>query len=206
MTPNLGATKRVVLAIPILLSILMFSARPAKADAFTFSTGNFYLDHIGNSGSVGTNYDILQLTGVSSTSFNLALGGSVTLPISTVDFTAGVSCYVGEPGCANNDQGYASFSVTVNGQTLTLSPFFTDTIGSSDTLNIGSAAISFDVGSGVLTLTSLSYGPIVNGGGDNTGSLQGTFSYTTPEPVSMILMGTFLSLAGLLLGRKRLLA
>jgi hypothetical protein len=196
-------TRHIVLAAGLILTIFLLGASPAKADNFTFTTGNAYIDNIGNAGDVGTHFDILQLTGFTGQTGDVEWGSPQTVAISNIAFTVGPSCYVGDAGCANNVQGVAAFSVTVNGLTMSLSPSYFDTIGFSDDLTLSSASVSFALPGGEsLELTSLAYDSGSNAGGEEDGTLYGTFT-VTPEPVSMVLFGTFMGAAGILRRRRR---
>jgi hypothetical protein len=197
-----------VFAFSLLATVLLLVGSSARANDFTFTAGNSALIvDIGNNYGPygGVYYDTLQLTGLSGSTGPLSLGQTVDVPISTVDFAAGPNCYGTGSDCPNS-QGNVPFTMTV-GTTQTLSPSYNDVIGDSfDTLTIsGSSPVWFPVAGGYIEVTSLPYGPVDNYGGDDTGTLWGSFTYTstTPEPVSMLLFGTFLSLAGGWLGRKK---
>jgi hypothetical protein len=205
MLHRLLMARRVVIAAGLLMTVLLLGAGPAEAGDFAFEPGSNTLYDIGNDMSQGTNFDILRLTGIPGDTGTMNLGDSVTMAISTVDFIAGWNCVGSGPSCPNSG-GNIPYTVTVGAQTLTLSPPYYDYISSSDTLNLGSDTVWFTVPGGYLEVTSLPYGPDVNGGGKDEGTLYGTFTYsaTTPEPLSMVLMGTFLTLAGLALGKRKL--
>jgi hypothetical protein len=193
-----------LIRLVLLISLFASSAQLAHADEIlSYSFSNYSQNSILNDGTVGTNFDVLSLTG-STGSTSIALGGSLVLPISFVQFTDGGSC---STSCATvaSQNGIAIFDATINGSTQSLSvPFLACLSGFSscstptdDTIRLfAGAPITFTLADGnLLVLSSLDMSQLIGtccgASGPSSGYLEADFSVVSaPEPSSLILLGT----------------
>jgi len=203
-------------------ALLLLGARSARAGEFTINTTPVTSNTDTVCGSKSPNCvkvplpgttDTLTLTGTTNSDFTITKGQTEQVEIGTVSFTP-VAC--GTSLCGTS-KGSATLDITVNnGTPIQLSLTFTDTIkglGKAQTQTLTesvtspSEPITFPVSKGVtVQLSSIEFGSTVDPGSGNTqtANLFGTFDdLQTPEPVSMVLMGSFLSLAGGVLSRKK---
>lgn len=190
------------------LLVLLFASMGQLAQAdetISYSFGNYSQTSILNDGTVGTSFDILSLTGQNGIA-SIALGSTVAVPISIVQFTDGASC---NSGCATvlTQNGTATFDAMINGSTQSLSVPFLACLNlapcgasTDDTIQLfASAPLTFNLGDGnLLILSSLNMPQLIGSGGGTSGTLEGNFSVVSaPEPASLSLLGMGLvALAG----------
>jgi hypothetical protein len=197
--------------------VFLSQAGTVRADSLTFSAGNYSQSGLLNDGTVGTSYDILSMAGLSGTSIPITVGTPLTLAISAVTFTDGASCYFGA-GCdgVSEQTGTASFGLTVDGVTETVNvpflacltpdggtvvPLCTVTNPTDDIITFSpSSPLVFQVSpSEEVTVTTLGLGPVVGSSGAQ--DLDATFVLSTPEPSSLLFLGTGL-LSIMLIAKK----
>jgi hypothetical protein len=185
--------------------VFLSQAGAVRADSLTFSAGNYSQSGLLNDGTVGTSFDILNMTGLSGTSIPITVGTPLMEAISSVTFTDGPSCYYGA-GCdgVSEETGTASFGLTVDGITQTVSvpflacltpdggtvvPLCTVTNATDDIITFSpSSPLVFQVSpTEEVTVTTLGLGPVVGGSGAQV--LDATFVVSTAEPSSLLLLG-----------------
>ena len=187
--------KYAVLAASLLVAFVLLTASSAKADSFSYT----YTD--GSVTATGTLTGNLMTPG---TSYTLSTG-AITIPADTFDITGGTITLSGAlsgSGTLYANPSSTSYSTSTDGL------FWYDDLlypGRNPQLDID--GLLFEVGGIPVSIniwgnSPNSYSLYEGLGGYPYANGNGSFA-ATPEPVSMLLMGTFLSLAGGLLSKKK---
>ena len=216
--------KYVPYAFSLLAAFALLAVGTAKADTFKIHTPNISsgIHHTGDTLSIKGETDWFTL--------DLAPGESTEVDLGDVTLIEG-SCGRRARGiCSGEDD--VKFKVTLTdtslhgpGRTDTENIYldFTDSVDSHGhdlDMTPGSELYTFTIGGMTLSLTNIelvapdgvsAFGimPMCSGGGggkekfDLVGLISTPPPVTTPEPMSMVLMGSFLSLAGGLIRRKK---
>ena len=139
-------------SIPLVAAALMLGVVSAQADplSFTFSTGAVTMDKLGLEPGFPSNFDILDVTGLTDSNVALLPGLNEDILVNGFAFTSGINAYG-----ARLDWYTLSRSFTAFGQTVLLAQPFSVEIGGSDTLTFfeGAPVSLFAAGVGTFVIT-----------------------------------------------------
>jgi hypothetical protein len=183
------------LAATVVAGALLASFGSA-ANALTYSTSGLGTTLVSLGDTLHTQYDQLQVVGVSNTTFS----PGDTILLNTLNFTAGVNALVP----ANYSFSFSE-SMTIGTSSGTLVVPFTLSIDYSDTLKVAATTLSILIGGNLwnLAVNALKIGP--NPGGPETGSLTARITEVgqTPLPAAVVLFGTGLGAMALFSRRRK---
>jgi hypothetical protein len=184
------------LAAAVVAGALLVSLGSA-ANALTYSTSGLGTTLVSLGDTLHTQYDQLQVVGVSNTTFS----PGDTILLNTLNFTAGVNALVP----ANYSFSFSE-SMRIGTSSGTLVVPFTLSINYSDTLKVAASTLSILIDGNLwnLAVNALQIGPNP-GGPAETGSLTARITEVgqTPLPAAVVLFGTGLGAMGLFSRRRK---